>query len=655
MTIHWPKEYFEKIFAVLEKHTVGTCLGFFAFGAVLTAWIPRLGQRISVGVSDLIGAYVYFVPFLLYFLLTPSLIKIINLSKERGDGWLSLLVRRFMVIRSLAVFLALLVLALAFQLPLYLKEGLTFSLAIQRLIGQVIHALVFSPFLYGVYASVATVFVVFWFSGLEILFRRISRGVEAVSGHLMMLMPIFMFVIGSFFYHRMPMAAFMVWVVALTEKAQDSTSQSASKMLGTIFGCQPQFAWLGRGVRNLRVKITELRRGDVVAVHRGEVIPVDGVVVGGSGWVDQGVLTGERQSFEKQKGKRVLARTTLVGGHLLVRAEAVGEGVVAAKIQKFISAAHSQKTRTQSIGEGIAEKAVAPALAWGGMDMMMGGRGAALGVFNSDLGAGIRTAAPTLLLSHLIALAKRGILVKDSGIFERLQLVDVFIFDITSTFIAKTPRAVICEAVRYLKCRGIKEIVLFSSEKRKRAATDAREFGFDAHFANISSRGKAYYIKRYQEEGRVVALIGDGVADSLALAAADVSFSLRGIFDIGADAAQVVFLDGRFEKIDSLFASADGFTKGVWSNFRLVAIPNALCILGVLFSLWDLGTSLILNNCFNIIATIKSLSPLSSSESAAQVKFPRVPLKPEVVAKRAENGSGSVFERSLKPTTTRIL
>jgi len=131
--------------------------------------------------------------------------------------------------------------------------------------------------------------------------------------------------------------------------------------------------------------------------------------------------------------------------------------------------------------------------------------------------------------------------------------------------------------------------------------------------------------------------------------------SLRGIFDIGADAAQIVFLDGRFEKINLLFDSAAGFTKGVRSNFRLVAVPNALCILGALFSFWDLGTSLILNNCFNIVATIKSLSPLSGSELAAQTKSSFISSKPEVVAKRAEKGFDPIFKRSLKPVATRIL
>ncbi|MCB0187928.1 MAG: hypothetical protein KDE31_26855, partial [Caldilineaceae bacterium] len=86
--------------------------------------------------------------------------------------------------------------------------------------------------------------------------------------------------------------------------------QSRSTLLD-IFTLQSPMAWMIRDGVEVEVLIDDLERDDIVVVHAGEVIPVDGVVVEGIASVDQRILTGEAQPAEKEVGDEVFASTTL--------------------------------------------------------------------------------------------------------------------------------------------------------------------------------------------------------------------------------------------------------------------------------------------------------------------------------------------------------
>ncbi len=195
------KEYFLKIIDFMEGHSLVVTLSFFALGILITAWIPDVGQGISSGIKKIIDIYAYFVPFLLYFLLAPALIKIIDLAKEYGNGWLFRVIKQFVVARFLAIFFAIMTLSIIFELPIHLDGGLTFVAALEQTIGQLIHALFFSPFLYGVYAAGITFFFARRFTAVKEFFHRVGAGIEVVGGYLQILSPLFMFAIGSFLYH----------------------------------------------------------------------------------------------------------------------------------------------------------------------------------------------------------------------------------------------------------------------------------------------------------------------------------------------------------------------------------------------------------------------------------------------------------------------
>lgn len=197
------KNKFAFAMLILEKYSLAISLSFFVLGIILTAWLPRLGQGITGGIDFIISIYGYFVPFLLYFLLTPSLIKIFELSKEYGNGWLISVLRQFFVARVLAALFTILVLSLILGLPVHINGGTTLPVALQKVGQQLIHALFLSPFLYGVYASIVTIFLAKKFSRLKLIgpLHKIGEGIEFIGEYLIILSPLFMFAIGSFLYH----------------------------------------------------------------------------------------------------------------------------------------------------------------------------------------------------------------------------------------------------------------------------------------------------------------------------------------------------------------------------------------------------------------------------------------------------------------------
>jgi Cd2+/Zn2+-exporting ATPase len=96
--------------------------------------------------------------------------------------------------------------------------------------------------------------------------------------------------------------------------------------------------------------------------------------------------------------------------------------------------------------------------------------------------------------------------------------------------------------------------------------------------------------------------VGDGINDTVGLSQADCSISLRGAADAAVDIADIVLLDGNLKKLELLFEISDNLNKNIQRSLMLALVPNSFCIAGALAGFFGLGTSLILNNVFNMVA-----------------------------------------------------
>ncbi len=231
----------------------------------------------------------------------------------------------------------------------------------------------------------------------------------------------------------------LAWCLGFGRKLVKKTEDDSKKMLLNVFGKQPRFVWLLKDDIEIETPLEKLQVGDVIIVHTGETVPVDGEVVEGMAMIDQHALTGESAPAEKTKGDRVFAATTMLAGKIKVAVTSAGSETTSAKLARILNDTAGYKLRSQSQGEELADKAVVPTLALASLGLGTVGIDSAVAIVNCDLGTGIRMAAPLGMLTSLTLCAQHGILVKDGRALELMRKVDTFLFDKTGTLTREQP------------------------------------------------------------------------------------------------------------------------------------------------------------------------------------------------------------------------
>lgn len=237
--------------------------------------------------------------------------------------------------------------------------------------------------------------------------------------------------------------ALIGWCLSLGRLLLTKTREDSQKLLRSALSKQPRFAWLLLDDKELEVTVDSLKPGDVIAVHAGDMLPVDGEVVKGDGLVDQHTLTGESAPVEKSAGDPVLAATMLISGEFHVKVLKSGCETTSAKIGAILQHTADYKLSLQTRGESLSDRAVPPTLALGGLGLATLGLDGGVAVLNSECGTGIRMAAPLGVLSSLTLCATKGILVKDGRAIESFHNVDTVLFDKTGTLTREVPE--VCE------------------------------------------------------------------------------------------------------------------------------------------------------------------------------------------------------------------
>ena len=198
------------------------------------------------------------------------------------------------------------------------------------------------------------------------------------------------------------------------------------------------------------VPVGDLTLDDLVLIHPGERVPVDGVVVAGESDVDQAAITGESIPVVKGIGEAVFAATMNGSGALRVRVTRLAHESTLAKIIGFVEEARQQKSRSQRFTERfegtyavgvIAAAAVVTLGAWQVLDWTFEDafyRAMTLLVVASPCALVISTPASTL--SALANAARHGILFKGGNHLENAGTVDVIAFDKTGTLTEGRPK-----------------------------------------------------------------------------------------------------------------------------------------------------------------------------------------------------------------------
>jgi heavy metal translocating P-type ATPase len=218
------------------------------------------------------------------------------------------------------------------------------------------------------------------------------------------------------------------------------TKDSSQASLVSIFGRQSRSAWKILDDVELEIPVEDLRAGDIVVVHAGEMIPADGVIAGGAAGIDQRALTGESQPVERSAGDEVFASTVVLSGKIQVRVERSGSDTTAAKIAQILNRTSEIKLAVETRGEAMADQTAAPMLGVGTVALLAGMPVTqVLALLNTNFGFNIRILAPIAMLNYLNLASREGILVKDGRALELLQEVDTVVFDKTGTLTEEMP------------------------------------------------------------------------------------------------------------------------------------------------------------------------------------------------------------------------
>ena len=165
-------------------------------------------------------------------------------------------------------------------------------------------------------------------------------------------------VLGALYLKEWPEALVVTGLVALAGHLEDSALVRAREAMQGGLDRLPRRARLvteGHNIDNSHhdewTPVAALEPGDIVEIRSGEVIPVDGIVVDGTGAVDKAPLTGEPMPVSVSSGSFVEAGLTITRGPLHVKAEATGKDTRLADLIELVRKYREQPTRTQTIIE----------------------------------------------------------------------------------------------------------------------------------------------------------------------------------------------------------------------------------------------------------------------------------------------------------------
>ncbi|MCX6328391.1 MAG: heavy metal translocating P-type ATPase [Bacteroidia bacterium] len=457
----------------------------------------------------------------------------------------------------------------------------------------------------------------------------------------------------------------------LEEKAKSETTSALKKLMGLQVKTVIQVLENGE---QKEIPVSKVLPGDILLVKPGSKIPVDGLVVSGSSFVDESMINGEPIAAEKIINSKVFAGTINQKGSFHLRAEKVGGKTLLAQIIKMVREAQGSKAPIQHLVDKIAGIfvpvviiiALLSGIIWyisGTENALIHSLLAIVTVLIIACPCALGLATPTAIMVGIGKGADNGILIKDAESLEIAHKVNAIVLDKTGTLtlgepvvqnfeckknieserfseillgIQKSSEHPLAEPiVRYLENAGIKsnftslhveniaglgikafvsnehyfvgnrklmtennididkdllvlsekwqneaktvsffsdsknvlsvisvsdkmkessvkairelhnfgiEVHMLTGDNEQSAKVIADEAGIDSFKANALPQIKHDFIKQLQQQGKIVAMVGDGINDSQALAQADVSIAMGKGSDIAMDVAKMTII-----------------------------------------------------------------------------------------------------------------
>ncbi len=528
----------------------------------------------------------------------------------------------------------------------------------------------------------------------------------------------------------------------MEERSKGRTSDALSRLMDLA----PPTANVIRGGAEQTIPAEQVVVGDTVVVRPGQSIPVDGIILKGSSWVDESAITGESVPAEKTEGDTVTSATLNTAGYLEIRATRVGSDTTLSQIIHLVEEAGASKAPIARMADKISGVfvpivlciALASTLIWllVGKDLGFAvSCGIAVLVVSCPCALGLAT--PTAIMVGTGRGAEQGILFRSAEVLENTRNVDTVVLDKTGTItegkpkvtdvvpapdvdagelvrlaaaleqpsehplgkavceyaaagqveapvvqnfealpgrgvtallegatlrsgkpellegfgvntaeladraaqlanqgktplwfakngellgiiaVADTPRQSSAEAIKRMEEMGL-EVIMLTGDNQRTAEAIGKQLGLNGVIAGVLPQDKEAEIRKLQEQGRHVAMVGDGINDAPALARADVGFAIGAGSDIAISSADVILLKNDLRDVTGALSLSRAVMRNIKQNLFWALFYNSLGIplaAGLLFPLFAVK----LNPMFG--AAAMSLSSFCVVTNALRLRF----------------------------------
>ncbi len=295
-------------------------------------------------------------------------------------------------------------------------------------------------------------------------------------------------------------AAMILTLVTIGKYMESRSKNRTSDAITKLVDLAPKTALVVRNGQETEIPADQVQVGETVIVKPGQGIPVDGVILEGTGTVDESAITGESIPVEKKVGDRVTGATVNRAGYFQMKADRIGEDTTLSQIIRLVEEAGGSKAPIAKLADKVSgifvpvviTIAVITIIVWllsGATFSFALASGIAVLVISCPCALGLAT--PTAIMVGTGRGAEQGILIKSGESLETAHLVDTVVLDKTGTITEGHPAVA---AVRMVP-----------------GVTEAELLGLAASLEKASEHPLAEAIVRYAEEAGVEASQATGI------------------------------------------------------------------------------------------------------------------------------------------------
>ena len=488
-------------------------------------------------------------------------------------------------------------------------------------------------------------------------------------------------------------------------RAKGRTSDAINKLMNLA----PKKATVVRDGVETVIPAEEVEKGDILIVKAGESVPVDGVLLEGTGSLDESAITGESIPVDKQAGDKVIGATINQSGYFKMRADKVGDETALSQIIKLVDEATSSKAPIAKLADKVAGIFVPIVIGIALLAMVVWlicgatfefAMTIAVSVLVVSCPCALGLATPTAIMVGTGRGASNGILIKSAEALETAHSVNVVVMDKTGTITQGKPvvtdlvchsgvtedqlfqiaasleklsehplaRAIVAEAEKrstqflpveqfeQIPGQGIKgsigrttclagnqkllnaegvhdqaleqlqdqmadqgktplffaaagkligmvavadvvkpsskqaiadlqsmgiEVVMLTGDHKKTAEAIRRQVGVDRVVAEVLPQDKEQEVRKLQESGKKVAMVGDGINDAPALARADVGIAIGAGTDVAMESADIVLMRSDLLDVAGAIELSKATIRNIKENlfwaffYNIIGIPIA--------------------------------------------------------------------------------